>query len=237
MEQFGSHTDFRDGQVILIDKPVRWTSFDIVKKVRHILKKHYHYSKLKVGHAGTLDPLASGLLIICTGKATKDIDRMQLMEKEYIATIEFGKSTPSYDLETAFDGTYPFEHITSDLVTQVLKQFEGVISQVPRLYSAKHLNGKRAYEHARNGDFIEMQAHTVEIHKIQLLEYQSPVAKILISCSKGTYIRSLAKDIGEACQSGAYLKALQRTSISQYKLAESLTIEAFEEKILSFASN
>jgi tRNA pseudouridine55 synthase len=236
MENDETQIDFFGGQVLLIDKPIGWTSFDVVNKIRQIIRKNYNSGKIKVGHAGTLDPLASGLMVICTGKATKTIEELQLLEKEYIATIEFGKSTPSYDLETEFDHDYPVDHITEDIVLEVLASFQGEIDQVPPLYSAKHHNGQRAYELARKGDDTKLKAHKVIIHELRLLSINLPEIKVLIKCGKGTYIRSLANDIGISCKSGAYLKSLQRTGIPPYSLEGAMNLRQFEDRILNSVS-
>jgi tRNA pseudouridine55 synthase len=222
--------NFEQGEVICIDKPLNWTSFDVVGKLRGLLKYKFGV-KFKVGHAGTLDPLATGLLIICTGKMTKQIDKIQASEKEYIATIELGKTTPSYDLETEVDNTFPVNHITRELVEEKLKLFLGEIDQVPPIFSAKFINGKRAYELAREGKKIELEANKVVIKELDIIDFQLPVLKIRVVCSKGTYIRSLAHDIGKALQSGAHLVALRRTASGQFKVEDADTIESFSEKI------
>jgi len=236
MENGETQIDFSGGQVLLIDKPVGWTSFDVVNKVRQIIRKNYNTGKIKVGHAGTLDPLASGLMVLCTGKATKTIEELQLLEKEYIATIEFGKTTPSYDLETDFDKEFPFSHITEEMITEALQSFKGEIDQIPPLYSAKHHNGQRAYELARKGDETVLRANKVTIHEIRLLSIDLPEINLLIRCGKGTYIRSLAQDIGIACKSGAYLKSLQRTGIPPYSLEGAMNLREFEESVINSVS-
>ena len=229
--------DYYDGAVLLFDKPVGWTSFDVVNKVRQLIRRNRQGNKIKVGHAGTLDPLASGLMIICTGKATKGISGMQLMEKEYIATIEFGKSTPSYDLETEFNAEYPFMHITEESLRLVLDRFRGNIEQVPPLYSAKHHNGSRAYELARKGEASVLRSQQVEIHELELISFRLPEVSLRVRCSKGTYIRSLAHDLGVACQSGAYLKSLRRTAIPPYRISEAFSLEEFEDILVKNESN
>ena len=236
MENGDTQIDFFGGQVLLIDKPVGWTSFDVVNKVRQIIRKNYNSGKIKVGHAGTLDPLASGLMVVCTGKATKTIEELQLLEKEYIATIEFGRTTPSYDLETEFDGEFPFSHITEEMVAEALKAFRGEIEQVPPLYSAKHHNGQRAYELARKGDETILKANRVVVHELRLVSVNLPEIKLLIRCGKGTYIRSLAYDLGIACKSGAYLKSLQRTGIPPYSLKTAMNLTQFEESVKNSVS-
>lgn len=229
--------NFEEGQVLLLDKPVGWTSFDVVNKVRQVIKHLNRGKKVKVGHAGTLDPLASGLVIICTGSATRKIEAMQLMRKEYLATVEFGKTTPSYDLETDFDGEFPTEHITEELLEEALTRFRGTIEQVPPLYSAKHHNGERAYELARRGELSPLKPHTVEIYHLEASSFRMPEVQLRVICSKGTYIRSLAHDIGKACGSGAYLKGLRRTAIAPYQVEDALTPAMFEEKIKNIVSN
>jgi tRNA pseudouridine55 synthase len=222
-----------DGAVILIDKPVTWTSFNVVKKVSLLLKKRYQLSSLKVGHAGTLDPLATGLLILCTGKKTKEIATLQECDKEYVAVIEFGKTTPSYDLETEYNGEFPISHITKELIEEKLKSFIGEIDQVPPLYSAKYVDGRRAYKIARKGIEMELKSNRVNIKELEILDFNSPVLTIRISCSKGTYIRSFANDIGLALNIGAHLKALKRTISGNYSIKDALSIDEFQEKLFS----
>lgn len=231
MTEINKQTDFLKGSVLPFDKPFEWSSFDVVNKVRILLQNKFRYKWLKVGHAGTLDPLATGLVILCTGNATKDITRFSTMEKEYIATICLGKSTPSFDLETEPDQTYPTEHITLELILKILPRFKGKIEQVPPIFSAKKLNGKRAYEFARKGKEIELQPNIVFIREIELIEYNKPVVVLRIKCGKGTYIRSLARDFGKALDSGAHLIALRRISIGDYKVSDAFTMQGFEEKI------
>jgi tRNA pseudouridine55 synthase len=224
---------FVEGEIILIDKPLKWTSFNVVKKVEFIIRKKYALKKLKVGHAGTLDPLATGLLVLCTGKNTKKITALQESVKEYIATIEFGKTTPSYDLETEFDGEFPTAHITQNLIEEKLKLFVGEIDQIPPLYSAKFINGRRAYKFARKGIEMELKPNKVTLFEIEVLHFDAPELIVRIACSKGTYIRSFARDIGQAVGSGAYLKALKRTISGNYQIKDALTIEEFQELVLS----
>lgn len=231
MFEINKETDFLKGSVLLIDKPFEWTSFDVVNKVKILLQNKFRYKWLKVGHAGTLDPLATGLMILCTGNATKDITRYILLDKEYIATIYLGKSTPSFDLETQPDQTYPTDHITRELILKTLPTFKGKIKQVPPVFSAKRLNGKRAYDFARKGKEIELQANTVHIKEIELIEYNKPVVVVRIKCGKGTYIRAFARDFGLALNSGAHLIALKRTSIGDFKISDAMTMKKFEEKI------
>ncbi len=222
-----------EGTIILIDKPLRWTSFDVVNKVRSMIRKTLQLKKIKVGHAGTLDPLATGLLIICTGKKTKEIEKIQAGDKEYIATISFGYTTPSYDLETAFDATFPCEHITEELIKQTLEKFKGEIDQVPPLFSAKSIDGRRAYKIARKGHFAELKPQKVTIHHLEIISWQHPDLVLKINCSKGTYIRSLAHDLGRALQSGSYLKALRRTASGNYHVKNAISIEDFQQHLLT----
>ena len=211
------------------DKPYRWTSFDVVGKVRWLICRRLKVKKLKVGHAGTLDPLATGVLIVCTGRATKRIEELQSGTKEYYATIRLGATTPSYDLEKSIDATYPTEHITREMVEQVLERFKGKIEQVPPTFSACKVDGKRAYEIARKGNEVELKPKTLVIDEIELTECNLPDITIRVVCSKGTYIRALARDIGEALQSGGHLTALRRTRVGQYKVEDCLNPEKFSE--------
>lgn len=211
------------------DKPYRWTSFDVVGKVRWLICRRLKVKKLKVGHAGTLDPLATGVLIVCTGRATKRIEELQSGTKEYYATIRLGATTPSYDLEKSIDATYPTEHITREMVEQVLERFKGKIEQVPPTFSACKVDGKRAYEMARKGNEVELKPKTLVIDEIELTECNLPDITIRVVCSKGTYIRALARDIGEALQSGGHLTALRRTRVGQYKVEDCLNPEKFSE--------
>lgn len=226
--------DFQEGRILLIHKPLRWTSFDVVNKIRFILKHRFGYPSLKIGHAGTLDPLATGLLIICTGKKTKEIVSLQEYDKEYEARIVFGKTTPSFDLETQFDREYPVEHITRELIEEKIQEFRGRILQEPPLHSARHIDGKRAYDLARKGKTRSLSPHQVIIHEIRLLDFVFPEATLYVKCSKGTYIRSLARDLGRACGSGAYLGGLVRIAIGPYRLENAMTIEDFEKSICNF---
>jgi tRNA pseudouridine55 synthase len=224
---------FVEGEVILIDKPLHWTSFNVVKKIRQLIKNKYKLKDIKVGHAGTLDPLATGLLILCTGKKTKEINLIQDRDKEYIASIEFGKSTPSFDLETEFNGEYVTNHITSELIREKIKAFIGEIDQIPPLYSAKFVDGKRAYKFARKGVNMELKPSRVNIKELEILDFSESILTLRILCSKGTYIRSLANDLGAALNSGGYLKALRRTISGNYQIKDALTIDEFQEKLFS----
>ncbi len=224
---------FAAGKLLLIDKPLHWTSFDAVSKVKSLLKHKLGLKKIKVGHAGTLDPLASGLLIICTGKMTRQIDVYQAQEKEYTGTFFIGATTPSSDLETKPDQTYPTEHISRDLMEETIKEnFTGTLQQVPSLFSAKKIEGKRAYEHARAGNQIELKANEIIIHDYEITRFELPEADFRVVCSKGTYIRSLARDLGRQLQSGAYLKTLRRTRIGDISVEQAISIEDFERQIL-----
>lgn len=231
MDQSLNGIDFQEGAVLLFDKPLDWTSFDLVNKVRWMLCKKLHIKKLKVGHAGTLDPKATGLVIICTGKATKTIDSLQAEEKEYIATLKLGATTPSYDLEKEEDKTYPTEHITHELVQEKLKSFTGEIDQVPPIFSAIKVDGKRAFEFARKGNDPLLEARKVTIYSIEVVRCEMPELVLRINCSKGTYIRSLARDLGQSLGSGAYLTGLIRTKSGSKMLENAFTIEYFEKSL------
>jgi len=222
---------FEAGQVLLFTKPYEWTSFDLVKKVKNLIRQYMDINKIKVGHAGTLDPLATGLLILCTGKATKRISEFQDLDKEYIATIVLGQTTPSYDLETEVSDAGDVTHIHEGLVMETLTGFIGEQEQVPPLYSAKNINGKRAYSYARKGETKKLNPSRIEIKEMELLDYSSPEITIRVRCSKGTYIRALTRDIGQSLKSGAYLKSLSRTQIGEYKVGNALTIKKFEENL------
>ena len=221
--------DFVAGEVIPIYKPYTWTSFQVVSRIRYQLSRKYGIKRFKVGHAGTLDPLATGVLLLCTGKATKRIEELQSHTKEYEAEIMLGATTPSYDMEHPVDATYPYEHITEEAVREVLKAFVGDIAQRPPLFSACKVDGKRAYDLARKGSDMELAPKQIRIDSIELLECELPKIKIRVVCGKGTYIRSLARDIGEALGSGAYLTALARTRVGEYKLEDCINPEAFQE--------
>lgn len=214
------------GEVFYVDKPLNWTSFYAVKHIRGVMQKRLGVKKLKVGHAGTLDPLATGVLIVCTGRATKRIDELQAHVKEYVATVRLGATTPSFDLETEIDGTYPWEHITREDVERVLReQFTGSIEQVPPAFSACKVDGKRAYKMARKGREVELKAKTLVIDEIELLHCELPSITVRVVCSKGTYIRALARDIGEALGSGAHLTALRRTRVGSVSVEQCMSVE------------
>ena len=221
--------DFVAGEIIPINKPYTWTSFQIVNKIRYHLSRKYGIKRFKVGHAGTLDPLATGVLLLCTGKATKRIEELQAQTKEYEAEIMLGATTPSYDMEHPVNATYPYEHITEEAIREVLQGFMGEIAQRPPLFSACKVDGKRAYDLARKGSDMELAPKQIRIDSIELLSYELPRIRIRVVCGKGTYIRSLARDIGEALGSGAYLTALARTRIGEYKLADCINPETFSE--------
>ena len=211
---------FKEGEVLYFNKPLGWTSFKVVGHARYHICRRMKVKKLKVGHAVTLDPLATGVMIVCTGKATKRIEEFQYHTKEYVATIQLGATTPSYDLEHEIDATYPTEHITRELVEETLKTFIGEIQQVPPAFSACMVNGKRAYDLARKGEEVELKPKLLVIDEIELLECNLPEIKIRVVCSKGTYIRALARDIGEALNSGAHLTALERTRVGDVRLED-----------------
>ena len=224
-------SSFEKGQVLLFDKPLYWTSFDLVNKVRIIIRSTLGIRKIKIGHAGTLDPLASGLMIICTGKATRRIEEFRDLDKEYIATIHVGETTPSYDLETEINGRFPVEQISENIVLTTLKGFLGEQKQIPPVHSAKMIDGRRAYEFARKGIKKEMNPVTVYFRELDLLSFGIPDMRIRILCSKGTYIRSFARDLGKALGSGAYLASLERTAIGPYLLKNAFSLEFFENSI------
>ncbi len=223
--------NFIDGEILYIDKPLGWTSFDAVKRVRGALLRRLKLKKLKVGHAGTLDPLSTGVMIVCTGKATKRIDELQAGVKEYIATLALGATTPSFDLETEIDATYPTAHITRELTEKVLSQFIGRIEQVPPAFSACKIDGKRAYDLARSGQTVDLKAKVLVIDEIELQSFAPDQITIRVVCSKGTYIRALARDIGAALGSGAHLTALRRTRVGDVTLDKCLSVEQAAELI------
>jgi len=216
--------NFQEGKILYFDKPFGWTSFDLVAKIRYKISRFLNVKKIKVGHAGTLDPLATGLMIICTGKATKHIESLQGQTKEYVATLKLGETTPSFDLETEIEQTFETKHITRELVEETLKKFVGNIEQVPPAFSACKINGKRAYELARKGEAVDLKAKLLIIDDIELLDFNMPEIKIRVVCSKGTYIRALARDIGNALNSGAHLTGLVRTRIGNITLNDCLKI-------------
>ena len=223
--------DFITGKILGIDKPLGWTSFDAVKRVRGAIQRRLHLKKFKVGHAGTLDPLATGVLIVCTGRATRKIDELQNGDKEYVATLKFGATTPSFDLETEIDNTYPWEHISRSSVEDVLPDFTGKIMQVPPVFSAVKVGGKRAYNLARKGKDVDLKAKPLEIKEMELVDFNLPEVTLRIVCSKGTYIRALARDLGVALGSGAHLVGLRRTRVGGITADKCLKIDEAIEKI------
>ena len=228
--------DFEQGEILAFDKPLHWTSFDLVAKVRYNLCRKLGTKKLKVGHTGTLDPLATGVVIICTGKKTKLIDQLQYDTKEYVATLQLGATTPSFDLEKEIDATYPTAHITCPLVEQTIPQFVGEQWQVPPIFSAVQINGKRAYEFARKGQEVELKPKLLVIDEIEILAFDETNMQLTIRvvCSKGTYIRALARDIGQRLNSGAHLIALRRTRIGDTRVEDCMTIERFLEELTKY---
>jgi tRNA pseudouridine55 synthase len=222
---------FLNGEVLFIDKDTNWTSFDVVNKIRSTLKYQYDIPKIKVGHAGTLDPLATGLLIICTGKKTKQIESFQNLPKEYVTTIKLGETTPSFDMETEVDKTYSLETLTEENVRETIKGFIGKQEQIPPVFSAKRVNGKRAYESARKGKSLEMKPSQIEIYNIEVIKINFPFAEIKINCSKGTYIRAIARDIGKKLKNGAHLTKLRRTKIGDFSVEDSITVDLFQKML------
>ena len=221
----GNIDDYPCGIVIPIDKPYRWTSADVVRKVKFIAQKHFHKKNLKVGHAGTLDPLATGILLVCIGKATKQAEALQAERKEYIAEIELGATTPCFDLEKEIDKRYPYEHITREMVEQMLPKFLGEQDQVPPIFSAKLIDGTRAYEMARAGEEVVMKPARITIYNLEILEFSLPRLVLRVECSKGTYIRSLARDVGAALESGGHLTGLTRTLSGGFGIGKALKME------------
>ncbi|MBN2275652.1 MAG: tRNA pseudouridine(55) synthase TruB [Bacteroidales bacterium] len=224
--------DFLNGEVLLFNKPYGWTSFQLVNKVRFIIKHKIKVKKIKVGHAGTLDPLATGLVIICTGRETKNIARYQEMFKEYHTTLKLGTTTPSFDLETEVDAYFSFEHITEEMVNSVLKEYLGETIQVPPVYSAKYINGIRAYDYARKGKNVKLSGKKIIINTLEMLRFDPPYISLRIVCSKGTYIRALARDIGKSLHSGAYMTSLERKKIGDYDIENAMTVEEFERNLV-----
>lgn len=225
--------DFLAGQVLLIDKPLNWTSFDVVNFLRSFIRKVYGLTKLKVGHAGTLDPLATGLLIICTGKKTKEIEAYQGMEKVYVGSMQLGATTPSFDKETEPDEFFDFKHLEKEEIIKVPEQFIGEIEQIPPIFSAVKIEGKRAFEYARKQTDVQVKSRKVVIHEFSLLNVDIPDIDFSVTCSKGTYIRSLVNDFGKALNSGAYLTALRRTQIGNFKVNDAYTIDSFKHMLLN----
>lgn len=224
------NVNFEEGYVALIDKPLGWTSTDVVRKIKFRLKR-LGYRRIKVGHAGTLDPLATGVLLVCIGRATKRVEELQSENKEYVAELKLGETTPSYDLEHPVDRTFPTDHITREKVLEALRSLEGEREQEPPIYSAKKIEGTRAYELARAGEEVELRKAHITIHSIELEEFSLPYMRIRIRCSKGTYIRSLAREIGEALGSGAHLTSLRRTRSGDFRVEEATGVDDFLEKL------
>lgn len=225
----GNIDDYPEGIVLPFDKPYRWTSADVVRKVKFIAQKHFHKKNLKVGHAGTLDPLATGVLLVCLGKATKQAEALQAEKKEYIAQIELGATTPCFDMEKEIDCTYPYEHITREMVEAAIPGFLGEQDQVPPVFSAKLIDGTRAYEMARAGEEVVMKPARITIYEMEIVEFELPRLVLRIKCSKGTYIRSIARDMGKALGSGGYLSGLVRTQSGGFHVGKALSMEDMDE--------
>lgn len=228
--------DFIEGEILAFDKPLRWTSFDLVAKVRYQLCKKLGRKKLKVGHSGTLDPLATGVVVVCTGKKTKLIDKLQYDVKEYVATLQLGATTPSYDMERPVDATYSTSHITRQLIDETIPLFKGEQWQIPPIFSAIQINGKRAYEFARKGEEVELKPRLLVIDEIEALNFDAEQMQLTIRvvCSKGTYIRALARDIGERLRTGAYLTALRRTRVGNIHVEDCMTVDQFLEQMNNY---
>ncbi len=224
--------NFWDGEMLLVDKPLGWTSFDVVNSLRYFICKVYNIKKLKVGHAGTLDPMATGLLIICTGKMTKQIDRFQGLDKVYVGQMHLGATTPSYDKETEPDRQFDITHLDMKVLKEKSRLFLGEIDQVPPLYSAIKIKGERAYKLARKKENVKLKPRKVILHQFDILNYKPPNAEFYVKCSKGTYIRSLIRDFGESLGNGAYLTALKRTQIGEYSLSDALSPESLKQEVL-----
>lgn len=225
--------DFINGEVLLIDKPIGWTSFDVVNLIRSIIRRTYNIKKIKVGHAGTLDPLATGLLIVCTGKFTKQIDSFQGQDKVYVGSMFIGATTPSYDKETEVDRTFDTNNISKDKLVETVTLFTGEIEQTPPAFSAVKIDGKRAFEYARKDYEVKIKSRQVTIHEFNLLNFELPEIDFMVRCSKGTYIRSLVYDFGKALNNGAYMSSLRRTAIGDYSVADAYSIDEIKEIIIS----
>jgi tRNA pseudouridine55 synthase len=234
MPEFKKTYDFLGGEVLLFDKDLDWTSFDLVQRVRNTLCRKMGIKKMKVGHAGTLDPLASGLMILCTGKFTKKIESFQAQEKEYTATLKLGATTPSFDMESEEDSTGDISKLTNDLIEKAVKKFQGEQDQTPPIFSAVKVNGKRAFDYARNGEEVKLQPKKIVITNIEVEAIDLPFIKIRVECSKGTYIRALARDIGEELKCGGYLTELRRTRIGEFKVEDSIKVGYFLENLNLF---
>lgn len=237
MDKSFSEYDFQKGEVLLFDKELDWTSFDLVRKLRNFLTRKSGVKKLKVGHAGTLDPKATGLMIVCTGKETKNIDLIQAEEKEYIATLKLGATTPSFDLETEEKDFFPTNHLSREFVEQTLESFKGETEQIPPIFSAVKVEGKRAYEHARKGNEVVLQPKKIFLYEIEILNFTPTEIVLRIVCSKGTYIRAFARDLGVALNCGAYLTGLRRTRIGDKKVEEAWNLKNFLEKFQDTETN
>jgi len=231
MPEFKMTYNFLEGEILLFDKELEWTSFDAVNRVRYVLCRKLGIKKMKVGHAGTLDPLATGLIILCTGKATKKIEELQLGEKEYLATLKIGATTPSFDLETEEDSTSDYSHVTKPMFEEAIQKFIGEIDQTPPIFSAVKIKGRRAFDYARNGEDVKLRAKRIVIKKIEIEKFDLPEVKLRITCGKGTYIRALARDIGEELKCGAYLTALERTRIGNYNIKDAFKVHYFLENL------
>lgn len=231
MSKITTAASFQEGQILLFDKPLNWTSFQVVNKVRWLIRKQYNLKKIKVGHAGTLDPLATGLLIICTGKFTKQIDTYQGQEKEYTGTFTLGATTPSFDLETEIDQTFYISNLTEEKIIAATHQFIGEIQQQPPVFSALKKDGKRLYEFARSGEDVEVAFRTVQISAFEITRIALPEVDFRVQCSKGTYIRSLAHDFGKALENGAHLSALRRTKIGEFSVRDAMSLDEFENQL------
>lgn len=234
MDKDLSQYNFKEGEILLVDKPLHWTSFDVVKKLRYPLSKYYGVKRLKVGHAGTLDPLATGLLIICTGNKTKEITQLLAEDKRYTGVIQLGSTTPSFDLETEINQHFPTDHITKEFIANVCKKFIGPQEQAPPMFSAKKINGQRAYDIARKGGQVEMKKNKIDIHDLSMELIENNQLKFSVHCSKGTYIRSLANDIGKALNSGAHLIELRRTRSGKFDITEAKTMDEWNTVIAEF---
>ena len=229
--------NFPEGEILLIDKPASWTSFDVVNKIRYMIKHHLGIRKIKVGHAGTLDPLATGLLIVCTGKATKQISGLTGMDKEYTGTFYLGATTPSFDRETAIDQTYNIDHISANLIQDTAKKFVGSIEQIPPAFSAVRINGTRAYKKARKQEDVKLSPRQVDIYEFEITRTGVPETSFRVLCSKGTYIRSLAYDFGKSLNSGAYLYSLCRTRIGNFSIEDAISIQDLEKEMILMQQN
>jgi len=236
MDNPTKHFDFLKGEVLLIDKPLEWTSFDVVNSLRYTIRKAFNIKKIKVGHAGTLDPLATGLLIICTGKLTKQIESYQGQDKVYIGSMHIGETTPSFDKETEVDQTFDISEITEELLQKATLKFIGEIEQTPPAYSAVKIDGKRAFEYARKDNEVKIKSRIVTISDFKLLNYDLPEIDFLVSCSKGTYIRSLVNDFGKAINNGAYMSGLRRTGIGEFSVNDAYSVDEMKELIRKAAS-